>query len=242
MMRSEIAELSLIAVCSLDLRVRDPEALARDIDLSRFGLVDGFRGISAWEQGTMNHREGLFAISASNRFGENHGVLIVYGREVACLAFKAVARKECGQAKPFPIEQIDGARKGDSWSVAAKRSVRHQVTLQFFEIRDARVFASTSAGTELVISLWLECDAEALSAHWISIAIEVHARNSDAREVAVRDETRKKVEPSIRASRGCGVQDAVNLIWIARLGRHDNSEALQLEWHHILNNYSREVL
>jgi hypothetical protein len=122
--------------------------------------------------------------------------------------------------------QIAGDGKRDPWSVASQRGIRHYVTLQLFEKRDARVFASAAVRTQFVIGLWLEDNAKTLSADWISIAVEIHARNSNARKIAARNEPGKKVESSIRTSCGRGIQNALNFISISGLRLHDYPETL----------------
>jgi hypothetical protein len=93
---------------------------------------------------------------------------------------------------------------------------------------DTRVLASTAtAGPPLIIGLRLERDPQALNAGRISCFIEPHSGNSDARVIASRHQPREDVELAIRTTSGRRIQDALDLLGIARLRFHHHFQALQ---------------
>ena len=81
----------------------------------------------------------------------------------------------------------------------------------------------------LVISFRLERNAEPLDACRIAGFIEPYSCNADARIVAPRDEPRKQVERTIRATSGSRIQDTFGLERIAWFRLHDLPQALQLK-------------
>ena len=101
----------------------------------------------------MDNCEGVFTSGTTNRFWKDDSVFVVYRCEITRMAFQAVARMECRKSEPFPMEQIVGGRKGDARAVATECRVGHHVALKLFHKRDARVFASTAAGMQLVFGL-----------------------------------------------------------------------------------------
>ena len=140
----------------------------------------------------MDHGEGVFTVGTANRFWEEDSVFVVNHCEVERMAFEAVARKECRQSEPFPMEQIVGGRKGDARAVASEGRVGHHVVLKLFDKSDARVFASAAAGMQLVVCLWFECYANTLNANRIALVVELHTRDANARKIAPRNEARKR--------------------------------------------------
>src|SRR5580658_11227834 len=80
--------------------------------------------------------------------------------------------------------------------------------------------------------LRLESDAEPFDAGRIAGCIEPHSCNADARVVPLRDQPREQVEFTIRAANGGGIQHAFDLLGIAWLRLHDDSQAPQLKFTH----------
>jgi hypothetical protein len=75
--------------------------------------------------------------------------------------------------------------------------------------------------------LWLEGDPDPLDAFGIACSIETDARNADARVVAARDKPWKQVEVAVAAPCGAGIENAFDLVGIARLWHHDNADTRQ---------------
>ena len=114
-----------------------------------------------------------------------------------------------------------------------KCRVSHHVALERFHERDTRILAATAAvGPPLIIGFRLQCDAETLDACRIAGFIEPHSCNADARVVPLRHQPRKQVELAIGAANGGRIQDAFDLLGIARLRLHHDPQALQLESTH----------
>ena len=114
-----------------------------------------------------------------------------------------------------------------------KRRIGHHVALERFDERDTRILAATAAvGPALIIGFRLQCDAETLDAYRIAGVIEPHSCNPDARVVPLRHQPRKQVELSIGAARGSRIQNAFDLLGIARLRLHHDPQALQFESTH----------
>src|SRR5664280_1069144 len=84
-------------------------------------------------------------------------------------------------------------------------------------------------GPQLVVGFGLEGDAESLDACRIARSIEPHSRDADARVVAAADKPGEQVELTIRATNGSRVEDALDLVGVARLRLHDRPQAVQLE-------------
>ena len=153
----------------------------------------------------MDHCEGVFTSGTANRFWKDDSVFVVYRCEVKRMAFEAVAREECRQSEPFPIEQIVGGRKGDARAVAPEGRVGHHVALKLFDKSDARVFASAAAWMQLVVCFRFECYANTLNANRIALVVELHTRDANARKIALPNEARKKVKLPVRTACGPGV-------------------------------------
>ena len=99
--------------------------------------------------------------------------------------------------------------------------------LERFHECDTRIFAPTAAiGPPLIIGFRLQGDPEPLDTYGIARFIELHSRNANARVVALRDQPWKEVERTIRAPHGSRIQNTLDLLWIARLRLHHQSQAL----------------
>ena len=124
-----------------------------------------------------------------------------------------------------------------------KCRVGHHVALERFHERDTRILAAAAAvGPPLIIGFRLQCDAEPLDATRIAGLIESNAGDADARIIASRHEPWKQIELAIRAADGSRIQDAFDLLWIARLRLHHQPQSLQLKSAHRLSPPMSRVL
>ena len=77
-MRAEVAEPSLIAIGGLARSIRNPHALAGNIDHSRFRIMHGFmlhRCREIRDDGSWRRRR--FTVGTANRFWEEDSVFVV---------------------------------------------------------------------------------------------------------------------------------------------------------------------
>ena len=141
------------------------------------------------------------------------------------------------KSKTLPVEQIFRYSQGDPRTVRRKRRVSHHVAPKRFDKRDTRVFAAAAAvRSPLVIGFRLQRNAEPLDSERVAGLIEPNPGDADARIVAPRDEPWKQVKLTIRATNGSRIQDTFNLMRIARLRLHHQSQALQLKATHRLSS------
>ena len=86
--------------------------------------------------------------------------------------------------------------------------------------------AAAAVRSPLVISFRLKRNAEPLDSGRVAGFVEFYAGDADARIIALGDEPRKQVKLAIRATSGSRIQDAFDLLRIARLRLHQHSQAL----------------
>jgi hypothetical protein len=99
--------------------------------------------------------------------------------------------------------------------------------LEWLDKGNARILAAAAAvGSPLVINFGFERNAETFYSARISGVIEFYASDADARIVVLCDEPRKQVKLAIRAASGRRIQDAFDLMRIARFRLHQHSQAL----------------
>ena len=79
----------------------------------------------------------------------------------------------------------------------------------------------------LIIGFRLQRDAEPLGACRIASFIEPYSGNADTRVIPPRNQPREEVKFAVRATSGSRIQDAFDLLGIARLRLHQHSQALQ---------------
>ena len=137
------------------------------------------------------------------------------------------------EPQALPVEQILRHGQGDPRADGRKRRVSHHIVLERFDKRDARILAATAAvGPPLVISFRLQCNAKPLDSARIAGFVELYAGNADARIIALRDKPWKQVKLTVRATNGSRIQDAFDLLRVARLRLHDQPQTLQLKATH----------
>src|ERR1700691_3176186 len=177
----------------------------------------------------MKHRQLQLSGWIRNGGGEWAGILVVYGAEI-----QALKRSKRDKPDPLPVKKVRRACCGDARAAWRARRISHEVALQRFDERDARVFAASAAVyPTLIVGFRLQSDAETLDAFWISRCIEPHSGNTDARVVPKRHQSWKEVQRTVRATSGRRIQDAFGLMRIARLRLHQDSETLQLKSTHV---------
>ena len=205
--------------------VRNPNAFMVEIDFAGAFVAGGFLGAGAGEKWPM--KEGHLHLSAmiGNRDGKEAGVLVVHMDEI-----DALVRSKGREPESLPMEQILRNGEGDPWANGRKRRIGHYVALKRFDERDARILAASAAmGRPLVIGFWFERDAQALDAAWIAGLVEFDAGDTYPGKIPLGDEPWKQVEMSVAATHSGRVQDAFDLLRVARLRLHQHPQALQLE-------------
>ena len=111
-----------------------------------------------------------------------------------------------GKPHSFPVEEIFRHRQCDSRTARRKCRVAHDVTLQRFYKGDARILTAASApGPLFIISLRFECDAQPLDTYRIAVFIEAHARDANARVVAMGSQPREEVKLAIGPRTAAGL-------------------------------------
>jgi hypothetical protein len=153
----------------------------------------------------MDHGEGIFALGIANRFRKKDSIFVIDQCKVTSVAFQAIARQECGESEPLPMEQVLGGGKGDARAIWPEGSVSHHVAAKLFDEGDAWILASAATGTQLVLGLWLEGYSYALNADRIAVIVKLDASDANARKIPRRDKARKEVEMSIGTARGPGI-------------------------------------
>ena len=194
-------------------------------------MAGGFLRTSAGEKRPVE--DGHFRMPGwiRNGDGEQAGVFVVHVVE-----FDALIRAEAREPEALPVEQILRYCQGDPRALGRKCRVSHQVALQRLHERDPGILAATAAiGPQLIIGFGLQRDAQPLDARRIAGCIEPHSCNADARVVPFRNQPREQVEFAIGAANGRRIQDAFDLLGIARLRLHDHSQAPQFKSTHNFN-------
>ncbi len=160
-----------------------------------------------------------------NRDRKKTGILIVYMDEI-----DAVVRSESCEPQPLPMEQILRNGKGNPWAKGRKRRVGHDIALEWFHERNARILTATAAMRRLlVVGFRLKRDPKPLDTARITSLVEFNAGNADTGVVALRHQSWKQVKVSVRSTSHSRVQYAFDLLRIAWFRLHKHSQAMQLE-------------
>ena len=139
-------------------------------------------------------------------------------------------RSEGRQPQTLPVEQVLRRGEGDAWTSRRIGRVGHDVTPERFDEGDTRILAAPAAvGSSLVLSFWLQRDAEPLDGGRIAGCIELYSRNPYARVISLGNQPREKIQLTIRTTSGGRVQDTFDLMWIARFRLDHHAQALQLK-------------
>ena len=104
--------------------------------------------------------------------------------------------------------------------------------LQGCDIGYPRVLATAAGLRQFVIGFRLQRDPHALDATRIAGTVKQHARDADPRIVAASHQTREQIELPVPGSHGGGVEDALDLMGVARLRLHDHADPLHREVRH----------
>ena len=147
------------------------------------GRAGGFFWTRAWKERAVKHGQFRFAVRIWNHDGKEACILVIHVAEI-----DIAACCESRESQALPMKEI--FRNGERNPRAARRPCRvgHQISLQWLDERDARIFASTAAiRARFIISFRLKCDAQPLNTSWIAILIELHACNPDARIISAPD-------------------------------------------------------
>ena len=165
-----------------------------------------------------------FPAVIGNRHGEQTRVLVVHMDEI-----DAIVGSKSRQPEPLPLKQIPGNRKGNPRAHGRKRGIGHDVTLEWLDEGNARILAAAALRVSFVISFRLERDAQPFDVTRIACLVKFDARDSNPRIVALRDEPGKEVEVSVRATGDPGIENALDLLRVARLRLHQHCQPVQLE-------------
>jgi hypothetical protein len=128
------------------------------------------------------------------------------------------------------MEQIFRDGEGDPWANGRKRRIGHYVVLKWFDERHARILtASAAMRRPLIIDFWFERDAQALDAAWVAGLVEFDAGDTYPGKIPLGDKPWKQVETPVAATHSGRVQDAFDLLRVARLRLHHHPQTLQFE-------------
>ncbi len=176
MVRGEPAEALVLAHFEAHRAVRDPDALAIEIDLASRRLAGGLLRTGAREERPVKHRQLRMARRVGNGDGEEARILVVH-----VIERDATVRSKRREPETPPVDEILRLGQSNPRSSGGERRVGHDVAMDGFDERDARVFAATAAvGSSLVVGLGFECDAEPFDACGIACVVEPDARDTDA--------------------------------------------------------------
>ena len=183
------------------------------------GVARLFFGSGSGEQWPVKQRQLRLPGGIWNGGGEWAGILVVNGAEI-----QSLKRSKGNKPEPLPVKEVRRASGSDAGAARRASRICHEVALQWFDERDARVFAASAAvDPTLIVGFRLQSDAETLDAFRVSRCIEPHSGNTDARVVPKRNQSWKEVQLAVRATSGRRIQDAFGLMGIARLRLHHHS-------------------
>src|ERR1700681_2513877 len=142
----------------------------------------------------MKHRQLRLARGIRNGSGEWAGILVVNVAEI-----QALKRSKRDKPESLPVKEVRRACRGDARAARRARRISHDVALQRFDERDARVFAASAAVyATLIVGFRLHSDAETLDACRVSRFVKPHSGNADARVVPMRNQPGKEVQLAVR--------------------------------------------
>ncbi len=186
---------------------RRPVALARfDLpEVPHRPVQDGHAGLAA---------------RARHRLGEEDRILVV---EEIQVGVELVVVAEQGRAEPAPLPKI--IRDGDRGprSERAVGHVGHHVHPEHRDERDPRILGAGVALPALPGPIRRQHDALPLHADRDPV-LDDQLGQADPGHVAGRDQSRQQIRRPVGCPAGAGIEDALDLLRVARLGTHDHAD------------------